>query len=196
LVLWTSFAYGLPAEALAAEGEAEAPAMGTESAEPPAAAEEGWNGVTPSTVTEPAGALNATGEPNSIQSWFYLGLGYWANSSVNVNYGRYRGVLCATLNDYGTLDIGLLFGYCPFPTLAIAAGVAWVRVGHFFPYYNPIFPGSGHVEYAYTVGVPVEIQFTPIKGRVVGLALVGHGNFNKEKIFGGATIGIELGKLK
>jgi hypothetical protein len=100
------------------------------------------------------------------------------------------------LNDYGTLDNGLLFGYCPFPKLAIAAGVAWVRVGHFFPYYNTIFPGSGHVEYSHTIGVPVEVQFTPIKGRVVGLGIVAHGNFNKEKIFGGATVGIELGKLK
>ena len=56
--------------------------------------------------------------------------------------------------------------------------------------------GGRPPEYIDAVGVPIEVQFTPVKGRAVGLGIVGYVNINSEESFGGVTVGIELGKLK
>jgi len=150
---------------------------------------------------------NAGTEGNATTGWFYLGLGLgksaiknWggdlmANAALSFKHDRYQGSVSATIGGGAGFDVGLLFGYYPYRKLGLSAGVAWVRVGEYHEYPYPIF-AWGYVDYSYTVGVPVEVQFTPVKGRVVGLGLVAHVNFNKENIFGGATVGIELGKLK
>jgi hypothetical protein len=172
LTLWVSFAWGLPVG-----GEAEGAAGG-------------------------AGA-----EADKTTAWFYLGLGAggspvknWggdlmAGAAAAVKHGRYQGTLSGTVYGGSGFDVGLLFGYYPIPKLGLSAGVAWVKGGEYHEDPNPFF-ASGHVDESETVGIPVEVQFTPFKGRVVGLGIIGHANFNKERIFGGATVGIELGKLK
>jgi hypothetical protein len=171
-LLWSSFAWGLPAEGAAA-----------------------------------GSAANAGTEVNKTTGWFYLGLGAgespiknWggdlmAGAAAAVKHGRYQGTLSGTIYGGAGFDVGLLFGYYPIPKLGLSAGVAWVKGGEYHAYPNPLF-ALGYVEESESFGVPVEIQLTPVKGRVVGLGLVGHVNFNNERIFGGVTVGIELGKLK
>jgi hypothetical protein len=192
LLLWASFAWGLPAEAPAAEAEAD-----KATAPPEGKAEAVVAGST----------ANAVAERNKTTGWFYLGLGLgesavknWgsdlmAGAAAAVKHGRYPGTLSGTIYGGAGFDVGLLFGYYPHRKLGLNAGVAWVKGGEYHAYPNPLF-ASGYVEESETVGIPVELQYTPIKGRVVGLGLVAHVNFNKERIFGGVTVGIELGKLK
>ncbi|NIT36053.1 MAG: hypothetical protein GTN49_06065 [candidate division Zixibacteria bacterium] len=124
-----------------------------------------------------------------------------ANAALGLKHGRYQGTASATTASCGAtgFDVGLLFGYYPLRKIGLGAGVAWARVGECREY--TVHHGwwtytVGYIEYSDTVGVPVEIRFAPIKGRVVGLGLVAHVNFNKERIFGGVTVGIQLGKLK
>jgi hypothetical protein len=190
LFLWASFACGLPNEAPASADDA-TPAQ--PEGEPEA---------------ETAGrAANPGTEVDRTTAWFYLGLGAggspvknWggdlmAAAAAAVKHGRYQGTLSATIYGGAGLDVGLLFGYYPIPKFGISAGVAWVKGGEYHADPNPFF-ALGHVDESETVGIPVEVQLTPFKGRVVGLGIIGHANFNKERIFGGVTAGIELGKLK
>ncbi len=189
LALWVSFARGLPAEAPSKAN--------TTPAQPKGAPEADTAGP----------AANAGTEVDKTTAWFYLGLGAggspvknWggdlmAGAAAAVKHGRYQGTLSGTIYGASGFDVGLLFGYYPIPKLGLSAGVAWVQGGEYHAYPNPIF-ASGYVDESETVGIPVEVQFTPFKGRVAGLGIIGHANFNKERIFGGVTVGIELGKLK
>ena len=177
LILWGSFAWGLPAEGPVIEGKADV-----------------------AVAEDPAGKSNT-------YSWLYAGLGLGstglsANTAFNIRYGDYVAALGATadtsLPDYGLspggedwylYDIGLLLGYYPFRNIRIAGGVAWVLAGR--------FSGTPSVYKGFhSVGVPVEFEFSPFVGRVAGIGIVGHADFNKERIFGGVTVGMELGKLK
>jgi hypothetical protein len=148
-------------------------------------------------------------EPSKTTGWLYAGLGFGshefaASAAVNVKYIRFLGTLRATF--MGTIsggffgpgeevyDVGLLFGYCPLKSFSIAAGVAMVRGERY--YGGDLLGGGRPSEYIDAVGVPIEVQFTPVKGRAVGLGIVGYVNINSEESFGGVTVGIELGKLK
>lgn len=177
LVLWVSFAWGLPAEP-AAEGEAE---------------------TSPPAEVAPSSPMT---EPSEVTGWLYAGLGMGSGGSggpaayggLNGKYGRYSGIVCGTVagsDDY-CYDVALLFGYAVSEIVTLAAGVAWVGVST----YHGSWPWGGDREVTRTIGVPVEVQVTPVKGRVVGLGIVGHLNFNKEETFFSLTAGIELGKLK
>lgn len=196
LLLPGAFASALPVEPPGAEGEGAGP-------QPRETAE------TAEAVPTPEGRA----ERNPTTGWFYLGLGagesaiknfgsgLMVNAAAAVKHGRYQGTASATTASAGAtgFDVGLLFGYYPHRKLGLSAGVAWARVGESREYTvrrGWLTYTVGYIEYSDTVGVPVEIRFTPVKGRVVGLGLVAHGNFNKERIFGGVTVGIELGKLK
>jgi len=167
-------------------------------------------------VATVAAALAAAGvhaeppeEPSKTTGWFYGGLGFGshelaAGAGANVKYLRFLGTLRATF--MGTIsggifgpseevyDVGLLLGYCPLRSLSIATGVAKVAGERHFGW--DLWRGGEPPEYFETFGVPFEIQFTPVKGRIVGLGIVGHGNINSEESFGGVTVGIELGILK
>jgi hypothetical protein len=175
LVPWASFAWGLPAEPRTTEGEAET--------------------TPPSDVVPPEPAA----EPPKMTGWLYAGLGMGsggpaANAGLNVKYGRYSGIACGTIagsEDY-YYDAALLFGYAVSEIVTVAAGVAWTETS--------IYSGSwwwgGSREVTRTVGVPVEVQVAPVKGRAFGLGIVGHVNFNKEATFFSITAGLQLGKLK
>ena len=158
-----------------------------------------------------AAVVNAEprGEPRRTTGWFYAGLGFGshvfaASAGGNVKHVRFLGTLRATF--MGTpfrgflsggeevYDVGLLFGYCPLGSLSVAAGIGWAGGGR---YYEVDLWGRGRPpEYFDAVGVPIEVQFTPVKGGAVGLGIVGYANINPEESFGGVTVGIELGMLK
>ena len=132
-----------------------------------------------------AAAPEAAGEPKKITGWMYAGLGIGsggvaANAGLNGKYGRYSVTGCATIaggEDY-YYDVALLFGYGVSEVITVAGGVGWVGVS--------VFRGSwwgGDREVTHTVGVPAEVQITPVKGREVGLGIVGHVNFNKDATF-------------
>jgi hypothetical protein len=190
VIFWTSFAWGLPTDARAGDGD-------TTPAQPEGAPE----------AYTAAPAANAGTEVDKTTGWFYLGLGLgrsaiknWggdlmANAALAAKHGKYQGTLSGTIGGGQGFDVGLLFGYYPIRKLNLSAGVAWVKGGEYHPYLHPLF-ASGYVEESETFGVPVEIRYTPVNGRIVGLGLVAHVNFNKENVFGGVTVGIELGKLK
>ncbi len=178
LVFWVSFAWGLPVDVPANEGEAET-SPPTEAAPP-----------------EPAA------EPDKLTSWFYGGLGYGspgyaANASVNVKYGRYLGILRGAFNaPIGFFegdevhDIGLLVGWYPLKYFSVATGFAWVGGHRWYPdgWFGTTEPFS-------TLGIPIEVQFSPLQSRIIGLGVNAYGNISEEP-FGGVTVGIQLGKLK
>ena len=189
LVVWVSFAWGLPAEAL------ESPGWSLPSEDVPAAAAE---------VGAAIASADPSAEPRKFGAWLYAGAGFGAagfagNGGVNIKSGKLSATLCATADGvftWGTTnrntDVGFLFGYYPFPNLGLAGGVAWVKKGRF--YETGWF--RGYWEYSYMAGIPVEVRYAPVKSRLVGLGIVGHVNFNEDEIFGSITAGIELGKLK
>lgn len=144
--------------------------------------------------------------PAKVNGWFYGGLGFGthdltATASINVRYVKLLGILRATFvteissgftgpsEDY--YDVGLLFGVYPREYLSLAAGVARVEGERSYG-----LAGGRSVERVTAFGVPVEVQFTPRRGGVVGLGIVGYANINPEESFGGVTVGIEIGKLK
>jgi hypothetical protein len=177
VLLWGSFAWGLPADPPAAEGEAEtSPPAEAAPPEPPA-------------------------EPSKWTGWFYAGLGYGspgyaANASANVKYGRYLGILRGAFSAAGFFegdevrDIGLLAGWYPLKYFSVAAGFAWVGGHRWYPdgWFGTTEPFS-------TLGIPIEVQFSPLQSRIIGLGVNVHGNISEEP-FGGVTVGIQLGKLK
>ena len=139
-------------------------------------------------------------EPSKTTGWLYAGLGICsvgvaAYGSLNLKHGRFLGTCRTSLNAGGMFgdyfyDVGLLFGYYPVQSFSVAAGIAMVggtRVGSSF---------FGYEHFDGIIGVPLELQFTPVKGRVSGLGLTGYFNFNEEESLVGFTVGMQLGKLK
>ncbi|MEE8638771.1 MAG: hypothetical protein V3T41_00010 [bacterium] len=193
LVLWVSFAWGLPADAPASEGEAEVTPE--------------YTPATPAEVAETPVGAEPPAAPDKVTGWFYLGLGLGsnavgANAAINMRYKKYVATLAATLdspppvviwgNFSESYDIGLLFGYYPVRVLRIAGGVAWVVA---LDSYNYDF-FHGYCVRSRTIGVPIEFEFSPFVGRFVGLGIVGHLNVNNKATFATVTVGIQLGKLK
>ena len=170
---------GLPADAPAAEGEAETSA--------------------PADVAPP----EPTPEPSKHTVWLYAGLGLGSNdvggnASLNYKYLRYSAALFKTFDSKASWgggenagDWGVLVGWSPVAFCSLSAGVAWVDGSRTS---GDLFYGTS--EKYETLGVPVEVQLSLRICRIFGFGAVGHFNFNREDTFGSLTLGIQLGKLK
>lgn len=193
-LLWVSLAWSLPAGAPTSEGEAEVTREDTP-AKPPELAETAVGGETPTA-------------PGKVTWWFYGGLGlgsnaFGGNAALSTSYKKFVATLAATLDTPGPVviwghfsesyDIGLLFGYYPLRFFRIAGGAAWAVT---LDSYNYSLFGAGECVRSRTIGVPIEFEFAPFAGRVVGLGIVGHVNVNNKATFATVTVGIQLGKLK
>lgn len=95
-------------------------------------------------------------------------------------------------------DYGILVGFASATQkshLSISAGIARVTGSRFEG--DPGLFGSGkRTNINPTVGLPVELQYFAKLSRIFGLGIYFFANVNREKSFGGLTIGLQLGKLK
>lgn len=172
LILCGSFAWGLPA------GASSTPPAEVAPAEPPA-------------------------KTSNHTVWLYAGLGpgtngVGGNASISYKYLRYSGAIFKTFDSKARSgagenagDWGILFGWSPIPVLSLSVGVARVEGSRSS---GDLFWGTS--EDFETFGVPVEVQFSLLRSRIIGLGTVAHANFNKDSIFGSLTFGVQLGKLK
>lgn len=90
-------------------------------------------------------------------------------------------------------DVGILYGRTTKPailTASIAAGIGMVGGSHD----TGLFSRDEKIEKK--IGFPVEAQLSWRLTKVFGFALNGFANVNSEKTFGGATICLQVGKLR
>ncbi len=143
--------------------------------------------------------------PSTRRDTYWVGAGLGAGSGdfaghlngsyqFGANLLSIRTAATAGIFDDEDVDMGLLYGRATRGAgdrhlLAAALGVALVR--------GCDGGGLGGCSATYTVvGLPFEFQASYRPGKVLGIGLHGFANLNDRRSFAGATLGLQIGRLR
>jgi hypothetical protein len=154
-------------------------------------------------VPGPSLAQDGVPVPGRDTYWIGAGLGVGSEDFAGQVNGSYqfganlvsvRLAGSAGLFDDGFNDYALMYGRATRPErsryhLSGAAGISLVD--------GCIGGGLGGCQKTdRRVGFPLEVQAFWRPGKLVGLGLYGFGNLNNSRVFGGLTLGLQLGRLR
>lgn len=154
-------------------------------------------------------AINAQSTNSKIDDkffWINLGLGPstvddGSGFNMNATYQFNRNILSLRLTFSGALfgktigDYGILYNYALTSSKVLSSfGVGVSLVSGSIS--KGLFPEEEPEEIGPTVGLPLEAQLFWRPFRFIGIGLYGYANINPEESFAGATLSVQLGKLR